>query len=192
MAEIPFHLIKEHVNNNMFFVPLKPSFNKCLYNLHRTLMTITLSGNGLLVTLFQPRHLSSDPLSVLLNVTSFTPPSSAAVILVFPLYHWYLAEGCLVSHVKDSGIPDITLIEFEFGVDFNNTRSMGTETTGVIFVKNLHISNITKNRWYFHLCRSSICWEVATSVKKWSVYCLHSIKAMTHDATNLMRFVSWN
>ena len=147
------------MRENMFLVSLKPSFNKCLYNLHRTLIAIALSGNGLLVTLFQPRHLSCDPLSVLWNVTSFTPPTSAVVILLFPLYHWYLAECCLVSHVNVCGVPDITLIEFKFGVDFNITRSMGTETAFLRFVKKLLTctSNITTNRWYFHLCRSSIC-----------------------------------
>ena len=58
-------------------------------------------------------------------------------MFVVPLYHWYLADGCLASHVKDCGVPDITLIEFEFGVDFNNTRSTGTETMCVRFVKNI-------------------------------------------------------
>ena len=143
-------------------------------------MAISLSGYGLLVTLFQPRHLSFDPLSVLLKVTSLTPPSSDDVTFAIPLYHWYLVDDCLVSHVNVCGVPDITLIELEFGVDFNNTRSMGTETTFLRFVKKLLTSNITTNRWYFHLCRSSICWEVTTFVKKWSVYCLHSINRSVH------------
>ena len=109
-------------------------------------MAIALSGYGLLVTLFQPRHFSSDPLSVLLKVTSLTLPSSDDVMFVVPLYHMYLADDCLVSHVKDRCVPDITLIELEFGVDFNNTRSMGTETTFLRFVKKLLTSNITTNR----------------------------------------------
>ena len=120
-------------------------------------MAIALSGNGLLVTIFQPRHLSSDLLSVLLKVTSLTLPSWDDVMFVNPLYHWYSADGCLASHVKDCGVPDITLIELEFGVDFNNTRSTGTETTILRFVKMFLTSNITTNRRYFHLCRSSIC-----------------------------------
>ena len=98
------------------------------------------------MSLFKPRHLSSDPLSVLLKVTSLILPSSDDVMFVVPLYHWYLDDGCLVSHVNVCGVPDITLIEFKFGVDFNNTRSMGTETTFVRFVKMLLTSNITTIR----------------------------------------------
>ena len=107
-------------------------------------MAIALSGKGLLVTLFQPLHFSSDPLSALSKVTSLTPPSPSVVMLLFPLNHWYPAGRCLVSHVKVCGVPDITLIELEFGVDFNITRSMGTETIFVRFVNKLHMSNITK------------------------------------------------
>ena len=96
------------------------------------------------MTLFQPRHLSSVPLSVLLKITSLTLPSSDDEMFVVPLYHWYLADGGLVSHVNLCGVPDITLIELEFGVDFNNTRFTGTEIAGVRLGNELHISNITK------------------------------------------------
>ena len=120
-------------------------------------MAIALSGNGLLVTLFRPVHLSFEPLSVLLKVTSFTLPSSDDVMFVVPLYHWNLANGCFVAHLNVCGVPDITLIEFKFGVDFNNTRSMGTETTFVRFVNKLHQSIITKHGDSFYLCRSGVC-----------------------------------
>ena len=143
-------------------------------------MAISLSGYGLLVSLFQPRHLSSDPLSVLLKVTSLTLPSLDDVMFVVPLYHWYLADGCFVSHVNVCCVPDIMLIEFEFGVDFNNTRSMGTETTFVWFVNKLHQSIITKHGDSFYLCRSGVCWGVTTSVKILSVYCLHSVNRCVH------------
>ena len=113
-------------------------------HLHRTLMALTLSGNGLWVKRFQPLHSRLDPLSILLKVTSLTAPSPACVKLVFPLYHWYLDDRWFVSHVKDCGVPDITLIEF--GVDFNNTRSIGTETSFLRLVNKLNtcISIITK------------------------------------------------
>ena len=116
-------------------------------------MATSLSGNGLLVTLFRPWHLSFEPLSVLLKVTSLTLPSSDDVMFVVPLYHWKLAPGCFVAHLNVCGVPDITLIEFKFGVDFNNTRSMGTETTFVRFVNKLHQSIITKHGDIFYLCR---------------------------------------
>ena len=112
-------------------------------HLHRTLIAIALSGNGLWVKRFQLLHVSSDPLSALSKVTTSTPPLPPVdVMLVFPLYHWYFADGCFVSHVKDCGIPDITLIEF--GVDCNNTWSIGTETTDVRLGNKMLISNTAK------------------------------------------------
>ena len=42
-------------------------------NLHRTLIDITLDGNGVSVTPFQPLHFRSDPLSVLSKMTCFKP-----------------------------------------------------------------------------------------------------------------------
>ena len=70
---------------------------------------------------------------MLLKVTIFILPSSAEVILVFPLYHWYLAAGVdfLATHVNDSGFPDMTLIERVLFMAFgcvNNTLSTGPET----------------------------------------------------------------
>ena len=102
----------------------------CLH-LHRTLIVIELSGNGTSVTWLQPLHVNSAPLSVFSKVTIFTPLSSADVILVVPLYHWYFAAGfdLVATHVKDSGFPDITLIDetyFVWLVGVKDTLSTGT------------------------------------------------------------------
>ena len=50
-------------------------------------------------------------------------------MLVFPLYHWYFADICLVEHVNACGVSEMTLIvEFNVGVESNDTESIGTET----------------------------------------------------------------
>ena len=87
------------------------------------------------MTLFQPLHFSSDPLSPFWKVTLVTPPSAVDVMFVLPLYHSYFADGCLVSHLKYCFVPDITLIEeAEIGLESNITFFIGTEKLFVTLV----------------------------------------------------------
>ena len=89
-------------------------------------------------------------------------------MFVAPLCHWYLADGCLVEHVNACGVSDITLIvEFDVGVESNDTESIGTETMIVRLVNKLLISNMsTMLDYYFThsdlvmLCGHYVCIEM--------------------------------